>query len=330
MHHSESPMIASERLTLDYIRIFACLCIYLCHIFEIGTSFIFSLGTQFFNVGVALFFMLSGYLYSGKKLNQSAVRWYQKKILRLGIPVWIFMVIFIPILIGIGIIPSVSQILYNLFLLSGLSQQYIPRCGHLWFITHILICYLVTPFLMRFRPCKHTILFVCTYLAVKIIAAYSIPTILSTLISSLGSFLVGFYLLPIMLSNYRKLIILFPVSIILRIVFFYFFDGSILYSLFLVDISHKMLAISIIAIFNLLGQYLSRVSLLNQITEKFKPLTYAFYIVHYPIVLSLASVPRMKNVFLIGILGLIVSLFAAICLHSITNSVNKLIKEQLP
>lgn len=102
-----------------------------------------------FNVGVQIFLCISGFLYGQKNID-NATDFYNKRLKKILIPYYL-------VFISFGIIGflfardvfSIKNFAMGLFLCST-----IKGAEHLWFITTILMCYLITPLLQEYRN-KH-------------------------------------------------------------------------------------------------------------------------------------------------------------------------------
>ena len=102
-----------------------------------------------FNVGVQIFLCISGFLYGQKNID-NATDFYNKRLKKILIPYYL-------VFISFGIIEfifardvfSIKSFAMGLFLCST-----IKGAEHLWFITTILMCYLITPLLQEYRN-KH-------------------------------------------------------------------------------------------------------------------------------------------------------------------------------
>lgn len=98
--------------------------------------------SQWLNVGVQIFFILSGFLYGHKHIDEP-VSWILKQFTKILIPYYALLFIVV--------------ILYGLFCPSDLNLMSTIRAifcvgtikgtGHLWFVGNILFCYLITPYL---------------------------------------------------------------------------------------------------------------------------------------------------------------------------------------
>lgn len=138
--------------TLDYticlLRVIACLLIIWnhasCDIFGGWGN-----GWLWANIGVQIFFFMSGYLYGGREI-EDVKPWFLKQFKKIAKPYYLYLAVFFPIIYFLD--PSVltfTNILIELVFLEGFAPGYpIGYIGHHWFISYILLCYILTPFLL--------------------------------------------------------------------------------------------------------------------------------------------------------------------------------------
>ena len=128
---------------LSFVRFFSLVLIIICHFLQYyGIELAFWL-----NVGVQIFFILSGYLY-GRKDVGGILEFYGKRVKKILVPYYSFLIIMVFVYIGGGYKEYINrQSVTNLFLCNGT----IKGLGHLWFISYILFCYLLTPVLNDIR-----------------------------------------------------------------------------------------------------------------------------------------------------------------------------------
>lgn len=123
-----------ESSAISIVRVFATFAIVLCHIFQAyGNSLAFR-----FNVGVQIFFVLSGYLYGHKDINKWGL-WYWNRFKKLYVPCFIYCLIVLTLL---HYRAGTDVTIYNYFTISA-----VDGIDHLWFMKAILLCYLITPVL---------------------------------------------------------------------------------------------------------------------------------------------------------------------------------------
>ena len=236
-------------MAIDIIRICSAMMIFLCHVCNESGSAIGNILGQVFSVGVAIFFMLSGYLHSLKPSPKSIWKWYGKKCKRLLIPLYIFLLTLAVLHLIVGYKINIPVWLQTIVPLCGLTQKYISGCGHIWFLTHLLICYLITPLLQKYNPAHKITLILCfpLWFATAMVLAYTIPTIWCTLLNSVFTYFLGFYVLPRLLKAHFHIVL--PVlgavfSCFLRLSCHMIWDDTPFYNSVATEISSVILATS--------------------------------------------------------------------------------------
>lgn len=127
--------------SISFARFIAMIFIIVCHFFQYYEHEL----AYWFNVGVQIFLCISGFLYGGKKIDDP-MEFYCKNFKKILIPYYSFI---IPVTVvyyifrsGCISILSVAKAIFCSGTIKGL--------GHLWFISYILLCYLITPVLSAF------------------------------------------------------------------------------------------------------------------------------------------------------------------------------------
>lgn len=129
-----------KKASISLIRMVAMSFVIICHIFQTYGNEL----AWWFNVGVQIFLIISGYLYCSKDYSkESPLKILKKQFKKILIPYYFWL----PIVI----------VLYSFLCPQYLSIidiiKYILCCGviegqgHFWFIPYILYCYLLTPYL---------------------------------------------------------------------------------------------------------------------------------------------------------------------------------------
>lgn len=134
-----------ESIAISFIRVFAMCLIIACHFTQAyGHNVAFLL-----NVGVQLFFLTSGFLY-GKIEISNSWEFYKKRITKVYVP-YIFFVSLILLLQGLlGTWQfNFRDIAIYVLNLQGFLSTSVDGLNHLWFLSVLMICYLITPLLQR-------------------------------------------------------------------------------------------------------------------------------------------------------------------------------------
>ena len=113
-----------------------------CHFFQYyGNELCYWL-----NVGVQVFFVISGFLYGNKDIDKP-LDFLAKRFKKLLIPYWLFL--FVAIVLYAAF--SRESLHISEVLKSIVCADTIKGLGHLWFVGYILFCYLLTPYLQWIR-----------------------------------------------------------------------------------------------------------------------------------------------------------------------------------
>ena len=177
---------AGKDYSLSLIRLISLAMIITCHMMQYLELEL----AWWFNVGVQIFLIISGYLY-GHKVTIDIRTFYIKRIKRILIPYYCLV---IPVLImyfafagdKVTLVNAVKVILLNGTIEGG---------GHLWFVPTILFCYVITPILESFyKNCNKIGFLITTILGVQIIALFSIGFATYYNAAWLGCYIIGYAL----------------------------------------------------------------------------------------------------------------------------------------
>ena len=124
--------------SISMIRLAAMLMIIACHICQYFDNYL----AWWLNVGVQMFFVISGFLYGSKQIT-NPVQWFLKNATKILLPYYLFL---IPIII-LYFIFAPADIDFGSMIRSLLCIGTIDGIGHLWFVGYILFCYFITPIL---------------------------------------------------------------------------------------------------------------------------------------------------------------------------------------
>ena len=172
-----------RELSISFIRCIAMLSVIFCHFFEYvspsmgGHKILFlCLGNHLAN-GVQLFLLISGYLYSKKdfsSIQEDRIDFIFKNFIKILKDYWLYC-IFIAFPIYTFLEPT--QITLKNIVSVLLTSGTIWGIHHLWYISYILFCYLITPFLfdlkLYFKNRNTNILKSLIYIAITVEIIFS-------------------------------------------------------------------------------------------------------------------------------------------------------------
>ena len=324
----------NKNISISILRIFSMLLIFICHIVQEHSNPYVNITAQFFNVGVPIFIIISGYLYGSYNFTISSKNWYAKRFKRIFIPLYSFLFFLFIIYIILGIkIEVFNWIIYILNLQA--IQIYIGGAEHLWFLTIIMFCYLITPFLNKFRtkfPTLNYLVFFTSLICIQILATYYINKQFGIYLIYINLYISSylFGMLQKITLNKRSFItstILSIFIILLRLLGKFTLDSTIFYDVIFVGYTQSVLALWIFYVFLYLFKNLSD----SQLITFLDPISFEFYLTHYMFIKFPLSVMNTTSSFLLNsLIALVFTLLSAILLNKINNLILKLaiIKKQ--
>lgn len=182
-------MTINKNRTISLLRVIATLEIVFCHFLPNllrgynVPQFWATYPGIFLGNGVILFFIISGFLYGAKEIN-NPFRWLFRQIIKLTVPVLLLVLIESFRLLFVNGSVSINFLIVHIFNLTGLinfklfpfiNNGYNEHLSHLWYLTAILLCYLLTPIFQHIAKKKR-------FLSVIVIAAFLFGGIASSLI----------------------------------------------------------------------------------------------------------------------------------------------------
>lgn len=174
-----------ERDTLNLIRWISTISIVSCHLLQ-GYDNIYA---WIFNVGVQVFFFLSGFLYGNKRITNT-LSFYRKRIVKLYLPYAIWVIIaacFLNFSSEANSI-NVTAILKQLVMLKNL-----PGLNHLWFMRVIFLCYLILPLIDLCLTSKKFFIIVVLGLLLSLMMIFNYTATLLWIVTYYAGYLCGRY-----------------------------------------------------------------------------------------------------------------------------------------
>ena len=330
--------------SISQIRLIAMIMIITCHIFQQMNNEL----AWWFNVGVQIFFTMSGFLY-GRKIIGNPWKWIKHNFYKILLDYYIYIILIILIyFIFAKDLINFDLILANVFCVTGFRQG-IAGIEHLWYITYILICYLITPLLQSFYEQlkdKSEITFWVTLLLVVVIGEiYQAYGLINTYIPRITCYIFGYFIAKRYSNNsdeskneqirdekcYNKLtlssltLILIIITLIMNIFKIYVkYIGHIELTGFIskfinliFDYTHSLLGITLFfTMYWLFSKILSNKSEKKGILYYSDKYSYDVYIVHQIYILGVFSLISLTEYLSLNILIIaILIIISAVLLH---------------
>lgn len=249
-----------QSYAIEFIRAISAIMIVVCHIFQgLNNELAF-----WFNVGVQVFLFMSGFLMARNSI-ESKKEFFIKRLSKIIISYYIFLILslFLYSTLGVGI-EIKSIIVYVLCLQGIVYKNIIPGLEHLWFISVILVCYVLTIFLNVCRDkimnCNKVSLYLMAIgilILVQIAVNGSVVPIAFG--ARIGAFMLGYFVscrcrMVIKRSTVIKVCVFTVVTLIVRIYFTYFnkiddFDINKVFNDYFVNWQHTLLGCFIFILF---------------------------------------------------------------------------------
>lgn len=141
-----NTILSSESCCITTLRSLAMAMIVACHI-------VLSYDSNYYavlNMGVQIFFVISAFLYAQKDIDNPP-NWLKRRFMKLYPPLFIFLICAFSILFAAypELFSFKKVLLYFMNCQYFLGREQYQELDHLWFMTTIFICYLITPVLQR-------------------------------------------------------------------------------------------------------------------------------------------------------------------------------------
>ena len=190
-----------ESNAISIVRVLAMLSIVICHFFQAYDNWL----AFRFNIGVQIFFVLSGYLYGHKEVDKW-IPWFIGRFKKLYIPCFLYCLIATTILI------LTTNQSFSIFSIKNyIAISAINGIDHLWFMKAIFLCYLTTPILQFFRKYP---LVVYIGLIILGIVEFGFLHIQQDKFSWIWLYAIG-YFFPLLKEEYKNILyVLFIISVL--------------------------------------------------------------------------------------------------------------------
>lgn len=324
-----------ESNIIGTIRGIAMIFIVICHYVSWFPQF--SAAGQIFNVGVPIFFLISGYLYGQKNIGASYKRWFCKQFRKIVLPLYIYYAIVGSLLLLLGKLGDINlisfcKLMLNLQGIVGGSAGNITT-GHLWFITYILICYLITPTLEQAKNAMSwkKLFFLLSMLSILEIAIILTITPHAFLVNIQGVILyVGAYYFAALWKkkikpiHYVTLSFVMIIAVGIRLGIKLLADNSggtweVLYERVVVQYTQSVLAVWII--FTIVLMEMMRKNC-GSLFNMFSRYSYEIYIVHYMFLTGVFNASKITDNFIVNtVIFVILAVSFAVVLHFLSSKI---------
>lgn len=311
--------------TIQITRIVAMFMIMICHLVQEFDNQYVQMTSQFFNVGVFVFLFISGYLYGTKKI-ENPKKWLISRFFKIMMPVYIFMIFIFGLQIFVQHNFEIKYVFVYLFDLQFIFGG-VLGASHLWFLTVIMLCYIITPILYKYKE--------------KLLKNYKMLLLIIAVLASLLSYInkdVGRTFMYILLyisayvyrnanTNKKKSKILLAIAIIgllaIRIIAKIFLDETILYDTIIVCVTQILLAYNIYWFFNEILRNKEVED--NVVINHLDTISYYVYITHYIFMVGpVRTMGLTGNMIVNSVISVGLAWITAIVLQKISDSVYSL------
>ena len=319
-------------LSISIARFVAMVMIISCHMFSYYKSEL----ALWLNVGVQVFFVISGFLYGNKVDIGSPIEFITRNFKKILLPYWVFLVLAVLAYYCLCRETLSLSTTIRAFTCSGT----IDGLGHLWFVGYILFCYFLTPYLFWLkkyteeRTVRNTIvIYIILFISIQLIGflfdSYFAPDKISCYVA--GFFLADlFHRLTTRQASYLKWMI-FIIALMMNaseIYIKYFTDISFIgwqNTMFraLCRYSHMFLGIAIFLSFY--GKFKKcKYSTLIKYSDRY---SYPVYLVHQLFILSPLTLMAISDIkFMNWILVIVAICISGVFLYHLSGFIENRIK----
>lgn len=328
---SRINMQKQRNISIQLIRILAMFLIFFDHMLNFVSFPMRTAIVQMANSGVFIFLFISGFLFGNRHINNWK-QWFLKRFTRICIPLWIFMSVDFFVEYVIWNVFDIKLVLIYALNLQGIFGVNIGGMN-LWFLTLIMICYILTPLLQWVKQEKMgknvgiSILLIGVLVQILLAYATDIGMVanhtLSWCVLAVGMYIAGYFVGDRILSDKTDsrqiagVTVLALISTVAVLVCHQWFDGQVIYDRIVIYYGMIMLDLWICMAVRKMEQHINR-ERIKCILSHLDTISYEFYIVHGLVIVTVAvrllwnfgTVPYILS-------ALVLSWIAAVVLHRI-------------
>lgn len=304
---------------ISWLRFFAVICILICHLVQTSEIPIVRIYAQFFNIGVELFILISGFCFGLQGRITDVRKWFIKRIKRIYVPYELFVVLLVIIYYSLD---ENVDLLSWLWCVSGLMVS-IKGITHAWFVAVILICYCVTPILAIFCEKGYgNKNLLATLILLPSVAAfipnYTLAAYLPHIFFYGCGYLIGANYNEIVYSRDRvvKCVLLTIASGGVRVVGRIFLDGTVWYDNIIVIYTQYMIGISIFVFFAMVLNVVQP----KRICDFICRISFEVYLCHYMFIVGPVSLMGRTSLWILDCIAVII---VSVTLATVMNFVNR-------
>mgnify|MGYP002852618695 CR=1 FL=1 len=292
--------------------------------------------------GVPLFLFVSGFLVGVKPVPHD-MAWLLKKAKRILVPYYILLIVVLILYLLLQTEPfkikqwiilfADLQGLTNFLFYNDLTGYYSPLAqglGHFWFVTIIMLCYLLVPLFEKYASSgfwkKHSIAIIVTtvFVVQPVLLFYNVQ------ISALVVFFLGYLFAKNGIEMTGKKFISMTLAMILlfgcRLIMRNYIDGTVIYNRYIANLSNYAIGLWIVALFFYLRIRIPKI--IDGISSwRFvlwlESIIYEIYLVHHIIIKGSYSIYRyVDNSFIATIIVIMITALFSIVLQAISKIIS--------
>lgn len=253
-----------KKVEVTVARILAMIMIILCHLCSwLGQNAL----AMFFNVGVYVFLFISGMLYSQKSIDRAG-KFLLKRWIKLCTPLyWLALPLLVVGVINSGRNQLISLPVYLLnlqgmnFILPQLRIPQINGLEQTWFLTVIMICYIIlvpVKYFIKDSIWKNKVyvrLGALVFILIDVLAVYIFRARLNYFLMFFVGYGIGKMGKRMSIQSYLLAWICMMIAMAGRLLGRKFLDGTVLYGDIIIPFTHMILAVWIFATIQLIAMY---------------------------------------------------------------------------
>ena len=292
---------------ISYLRVLAVISILLCHLVVESSNPYVQMTGQFFNIGVEIFFIISGFCFGLQGEIKDSLKWYNKRLKRIFIPYWIFFIAIALIYMVKGLKINILNYITCLFGVQG-AVVGVQGADHTWFITSLLICYIVTPIISAFyctlsqdKKKLYLIVFIQAIiipLFLVLIPCRSFYTVGVNIPFYMAAYCIGrdFYNYSMNKKAGMGFLIVMILAFVIRLIGKATIDGTKIYDCIIVIFTQYIAAFCILGLFVTIFRNIKKSKLIDIICG----ISFEIYLYHYMFIVGPVSLMKITNSYVIN------------------------------